>query len=110
MHSSSRSLPFFSVTPSSALRDMWSPVLRYRIELYRVPPLSSVVNVTNCWELGQGDWSLWLSGFQHWHTNKIMKSLSVSEFMYFVFTHMPGESYRRRLRFVVLVLRTSSGS
>ena len=42
-----------------------------------------------------------------------LEDVPLVEFMYLVFTHMPGESYCRRLRslpFVVLTLRTSSAN
>ena len=36
-----------------------------------------------------------------WHT---LEDVPLVEFMYLVFTRMPGESYRRRLRFLLLYL------
>ena len=38
-------------------------------------------------------------------TKPLMKDVPLVEFMYFVFTQMPGESYRRRLRSLLLYLR-----
>ena len=49
--------------------------------------------------------------FLHFHQALIiLEDVPLVEFMYFVFTGMPGESYGRSLLSVVLVLRISSAN
>ena len=40
----------------------------------------------------------------HKHNNKDLKHVPLVDVMYLVFTHMPGESYRRLLRSLLLCL------